>query len=169
MDGPTQPLCQGADLLPSVKAGPLAQIHLRSLDDPSPYSNIQERDIYTFGAFVESSVASSPRSLSLTYTLPGRSITERTIPKTVWSLYGREGFRFGRFFLGALGELHHMESTFTLLRAGPEVRAAIGNTTLAIGAVLMLNRREASLSAIGDMAGHGSGRHSFTASVAVDL
>lgn len=169
----------------SVTAGPIAQLHLKSLERSESYSSFEydlsDRDVYTVGAFVEADKASSFSSFIMTYTLGGKGQAVLTANEEglvsehkakyapIWSLYGREAYKWKKFYLGAVAELHHSDDNFTLLRAGPEIRAKFGRTTLGVGGMYMLNRQYASMADLGDIAGHGTGKHSASASIAVDL
>lgn len=164
----------------SVTAGPLVNLHLKSLEVSYGENNAYDRDVYTVGGFVEADKPASFSSYTVTYTLGGKgrlvtpywsgdgqSYQSKFGP--IWSLYGRQALKFGRFYLGALAELHHSDDSFTLLRAGPEIKAKFGRTTLGLGGMLMFNRQDHSLTDLGDFAGHGTGKHSASGFIAVDI
>jgi hypothetical protein len=146
-----------------------------------------DRDVYSVGGFYEKETARTYNRVLLTYTMPSsytatdsnplniKGKENDTIP-AIWSFWAHEGFKVGRrWSLGGIFEFHHVQGygdlpdAISIVRGGPELRWSDGHTIISASGEVMLNRVNASLDALGDLAGHGSGRTTGTITVAHDF
>lgn len=166
-------------------AGPLVRLSVKSLEETGSSHWMPERDVYSIGGFVEVNHPYEVRELILTYTLP--STTEAGIANefesasstkigSIWSLNFRDAYKWKRFQLGGLGEFHHARAAYrqaepiTIVRAGPEVRYISGRFSFGVSGLMMLNQRsQGRLDDLADISGHGSGKNSASASLAVEI
>ncbi len=176
------------------KVGPLLQMNLKALDD-SYLSQTQtdshqlpaDRDVYTVGAFVENHSPNNENQVQLTYTLPG-NVTGQSVDQVtnkvswshsrpiggIWSLTAYDGVKFRQFTLGGGFEFHHCKGVdnddpFTIVRAGPKLKWHWRRATLALSVIWTVNDAPQTLNSLGDLAGHGTGKETASASLEIAL
>ncbi len=175
-----------AMISPGFSIGPMVQFSLKSIEHDSKYYQM-ERDVYTVGGIVETESLRSYQRTALTYTLPGtyqpqiyydsqgHVYNQDKLPVgAVWSMIYHGGAKVRRFTLGGIAELHHStglaySDAFTVIRGGPELKFSYRRLTVGASGIIMLNRGYSTLTDLGDLAGHGTGKHSANLSLAVDL
>lgn len=139
---------------------PFARISLRSLDaERGADRESTSRDVYTVGAMFETQRPSSYSKTSLSYTLPDHFGSSKGI-SSIWSFDTQQGWKIRRFDLGVAVGLYHAlpqtnSTSFSALRAGPEVKWTKGRTSVYLSGSIF--SRGVNLDRFQDLVGHGAG------------
>jgi hypothetical protein len=173
-------------------SGPLVRFTAKSLDESLQYSN--DRDVFTLGAFYRTDFDQAYFDSTLTYSFPSSTHYQDldTNYKSILSIAGRTGFKWGRFFLGGIAEVHASEGTestrsrmngydlgesypapslnsYRLLVAGPELGFATNRYQFRLYSKWVMNNTQASLTDLGDIVDRGSGRGSLGTSLSMQF
>jgi hypothetical protein len=155
--------------------GPSFRSTFRALDGEDYANRAEDRDVMTFGFFLNNINERRISESHVSYSLPSRSTWEGIKFGGIYSLDWKVQYQLGSVRLGGKIDLDYMNrdgdyDPFTLVQIGPSLSWQIGRYALNVEYTEVVNETESrDLIDLGDVAGHGAGRSQLSIGLSASL